>query len=123
MAHLHHYYQPDNATKHTRMQQRARMYQIVGNNLYKTSISGPLLRCVSKAEGQELLSKIHAGIYGGQIGTRALAAKVLWQGFYWPAVIDDAAKLVSTCEAYQKFSHRSKGLAQPLQLIAPSWPP
>jgi hypothetical protein len=37
-------------------------------------------------------------------------------------MIDDAAKLVATCEACQKFSHRSKAPAQPLPLIAPSWP-
>jgi hypothetical protein len=35
---------------------------------------------------------------------------------------DDAAKLVSTYEACQKFSHRSKALVQPSQLIAPSLP-
>jgi hypothetical protein len=85
------------------MQQRAGTYQIVDNDLYKTSISGPLLRCVSKDEGQETLSEIHAGTCRGHIGARALAAKVLRQGFYWLAVINDAVKLVSTCEAYQKF--------------------
>jgi hypothetical protein len=37
-------------------------------------------------------------------------------------MIDDAAKLVKTCEACQKFSHRCRAPAQPLQLIAPSWP-
>jgi hypothetical protein len=37
-------------------------------------------------------------------------------------MIDDAAKLVSTCKAYQKFSHRSKAPTQPSQLIASSWP-
>jgi hypothetical protein len=57
--------------------QRAKAYQIVNNDLYKTSISGPLLRCISKAEGQELLPEIHAGACGGHIGARALAAKVL----------------------------------------------
>jgi hypothetical protein len=35
-------------------------------------------------------------------------------------MIDDAAKLVSTCEAYQKISHCSKSLTQSSQLIAPS---
>jgi hypothetical protein len=52
----------------------------------------------------------------------ALAAKILRQGFYWPAMIDDAAKLVSNFKACQIFSHRSKFAAQPSQLIAPSWP-
>jgi hypothetical protein len=77
MAYLRHYYELDSITEHTRMQQRAMAYQIVNNDLYKTSISGPLLWCVSKAEGQEILSEIHMGICGGRIGARALAANVL----------------------------------------------
>jgi hypothetical protein len=43
MAYLCHYYELDNNTGHIRMQQRARAYQISDNDLYKTSISGPLL--------------------------------------------------------------------------------
>jgi hypothetical protein len=38
-------------------------------------------------------------------------------------MIDDVAKLVSTCEACQRFSCERKASAQPVQLIAPSWPP
>jgi hypothetical protein len=83
------------------MQQRARAYQIVDNDLYKISVSGLLLRCASKEEGQQILSEVHVGVCGGYIGARALAAKVLRQGFYWPAMMDDAVKLVSTCEACQ----------------------
>jgi hypothetical protein len=49
MAYLLHYYESDNTTEHIRMQQRAKAYQIVGNGLYKTSVSGPLLQCISKA--------------------------------------------------------------------------
>jgi hypothetical protein len=37
-------------------------------------------------------------------------------------MIDDATKLVITCEACQEFSHRCKAPAQPSQLIATSWP-
>jgi hypothetical protein len=59
------------------------------------------MSCI-KIEGQEILQEVHAGICGGHIGARAIAAKVLWQGFYWPAMIDDAARLVATCEAYKK---------------------
>jgi hypothetical protein len=56
---------------------------------------------------------------GGHIGTRDLAAKVfLLQGFYWPTVIDDAAKLISTCKACQKFSSKTKAPTQLVQLIS-----
>jgi hypothetical protein len=65
MAYLNHYYEPDTTTEHTRMHRRAKVYQIVGNKLYKTSASGPLLCCISKAEGQELLLEIHTGICRG----------------------------------------------------------
>jgi hypothetical protein len=37
-------------------------------------------------------------------------------------MINDEVKLVSTCEACQRFSHKMKAPAQPVQLIAPSWP-
>jgi hypothetical protein len=37
-------------------------------------------------------------------------------------MIDDVAKLVSTCEACQRFSRKMKTPMQPVQLIASSWP-
>jgi hypothetical protein len=78
IAYLCHFYEPDNIVEQTRIQQRAQSYQIVDKDLYKISVSGPLLRCVSKDEGQQILLEIHAGVYGGHIGARALAAKILW---------------------------------------------
>jgi hypothetical protein len=52
MAYLRHYYRPDNAKEHIRIRQRAKAYHIADSDLYKTSISSPLLHCISKAEGQ-----------------------------------------------------------------------
>jgi hypothetical protein len=111
MSYLRHYYEPDSKNEQIRMQHRAKNYQIVSNELYKTSVSGPLLRCLRKSKGQEILREVHVGICGGHIVASTLAAKVLEQGFYWPATIDGATKLVSTCEACQKFSHRFKAPA------------
>jgi hypothetical protein len=37
-------------------------------------------------------------------------------------MIDDAVKLVSTCEGCQRFSHKTRASAQLVQLIALSWP-
>jgi hypothetical protein len=64
------------------MQQRAKAYQVIRDELYKTSVTGPLLRCLSKDEGKELLTQMHSGVCGGQIGARAQATKVFRQGFY-----------------------------------------
>jgi hypothetical protein len=108
MAYLQHYYEPNSTMEQARMQQRVHAYKIVDNNLYKISVSGPLLRYVSKEEGQQILSKVLARVCGGHIGARALAVKVLRQGFYWLAMIDDAVKLVSICKACQRFSCKMK---------------
>jgi hypothetical protein len=122
MAYLHHHYKPDNNTELTRMQQRAKAYQIIGAELYKTSVTGPLLRCLSRDEGKELLAQTHSGVCGGHIGARALAAKVFRQSFYWPSIVDDASKPVTTCQACQKLSPNTQALSQPSQLMTPSWP-
>jgi hypothetical protein len=82
MAYLRHYYEPDNKNEQIRMQQRAKDYQIIGNELYRTSVSGPLLCRISKTEGQEILQEVHTRICGGHIGAHTLVAKVLRQGFY-----------------------------------------
>jgi hypothetical protein len=68
MTYFHHYYELDSINEQTRMQQWAKAYQIIDNDLYKASVSGPLLQCLSKVEGQELLSEVYAGVCRGHIG-------------------------------------------------------
>jgi hypothetical protein len=82
MAYLHHHYKPDSEAELIRMQKRLKPYQIIRDDLYKTSVIVPLLRCLSKDEGKELLTQTHLGVCGDHIGARALVAKVFRQGFY-----------------------------------------
>jgi hypothetical protein len=89
MAYLHHHYELDNNIELLRMQQRVKAYQVIGDELYKTLVAGPLLRCLSRDEGKELLAQTHSGICEGHIGSRALPVKVFKQGFYWPSIIDE----------------------------------
>jgi hypothetical protein len=62
IAYLHHHYESDNNTKLLRMHQRAKAYQVIGNELYKTLVTGPLLRCLSNIKGKELLEEIHSRV-------------------------------------------------------------
>jgi hypothetical protein len=121
MAYLHNHYEPDSRAEMIRMQHRAKAQQIIREVLYKTSVTGPPLRYLSKDEGKDQLNQTHVGACGGHIGARALATKVFRQGFYWPSIIDNAMKLVKTCQACQKFSSNIQALSQPTQLITPSW--
>jgi hypothetical protein len=66
----------DDKVYNKRMEARARPYVIIGGELYKQGVSSPLLKCLSRAEGQELMKEIHAGLCGAHIGSRPLLGKV-----------------------------------------------
>jgi hypothetical protein len=68
------------------------------------------------------MREVHSGTCGSHAGPRALAAKVIRQGFYWPAMICSANRVVKSCEACQKFSPRSGSPSQFTKLIAHTWP-
>ena len=63
------------------------MYQFVDNVPYRKIPNDVKLMCISREEGLELLAEIHGGICGSHIGSRALAGKALWQGFFWPTAL------------------------------------
>jgi hypothetical protein len=76
MAYLRCHYELDSNIELIRMKQRAKAYQVIGEELYKTSIMGPVLCYLSNDECKDLLAPIHAGACGGHIGARALTVKV-----------------------------------------------
>jgi hypothetical protein len=76
---------------------------VIDRQLYKKGISQPVLKCITEVEGIELL-QVHRGTCGSHSRPRALAAKVMRQGFYWPAIVGAANKVTRLCEACQKFS-------------------
>jgi hypothetical protein len=75
---------------------------VVNGELYKSGIIEPWLRCITSENDLELLREIHSGFCGAHIGTRALAGKVIKQGFYWPTINIDAKALVRQCEHARK---------------------
>lgn len=86
--------EPSSAAEHQRFRQHARGYVLVEGALYKTDVCAPLLRCISRSEGAEFLKEVHDGHYGTHLALRALAAKTLRQGLYWPTIVADAEHLM-----------------------------
>jgi ribonuclease HI len=58
-----------------RMEARTRPYVIIEGELYKHGVCSPLLKCLSRTEGMELMKEIHAGLCGSHIGSRPLLVK------------------------------------------------
>jgi hypothetical protein len=104
-----------------RIEVRTRPYVIIGGELYKHGVCSPLLNCLSRTEGVELMKEIHAGLCGSHIGSRPLLGKVFRQGFYWPKAASVAAELVQKCENCQKYARDQKQPSSLTQLIQPTW--
>jgi ribonuclease HI len=105
-----------------RMEARTRPYVLIEGELYKHGVCSPLLKCLSRTEGIELMKEIHAGLCGSHIGSRPLLGKVFHQGFYWPKAASDAAELVQKYVGCQKCARDQKQPSSLTQLIQPTWP-
>jgi hypothetical protein len=116
------YYHPSDVNEAKRLKHRSQDFVLVGGQVYKKGISQPMLKYVTKTEGIQILREVHSGTCGSHSVPRALAAKVICQGFYWPAIIYTANRVTRSCEACQKFSPRSSNPSQFTKLIAHTWP-
>jgi hypothetical protein len=116
------YYHPTDISEAKRLKHQSRDFALIEGQLYKKGVSQPMLKCVTETEGIQILHEVHSGTCGSHAGLRALAAKVIRQGFYWPAMICAANRVTRSCEACQKFSPRSGSPSQFTKLIAHTWP-
>jgi hypothetical protein len=98
---------------------RAKSFVLLGDGkeLYHRSPLGILQRCISIAEGQELLQEIHSGACGHHAAPRALVGNAFRQSFYWPTVVADTTRIVRTCEGCQFYARQTHLPAQALQTI------
>ncbi|XP_072067023.1 uncharacterized protein [Arachis hypogaea] len=96
---------------------RASFHTILGNTLYRRGHSQPLLKCISKEEAEDVMAETHEGVCRNHIGGRALAAKILRTGYYWPTIKRDCISKVKACDNCQKHANLSEIPAEELHTI------
>jgi hypothetical protein len=80
------------------------------------------LKCLHPERGIKVLEEIHMGVCGMHIGARALAAKVVRQGYFWPTLQKDADTVVRTCDSCQRNADISHLPATEMVSITGPWP-
>ena len=65
-----------------RIIRRSKGFVLVGDNLYKRSASGMLVKCV-----KDILREIHEGVCGNHAASRTLVVKAYRLGFFWPTAV------------------------------------
>jgi hypothetical protein len=123
LQYLHRGELPLDRAEARRLARRAKSFILLGDGkeLYHRSPSGILQRCISIAEGQELLQEIHSGACGHHAAPRALVGNTFRQGFYWPTVVADATRIVRTYQGCQFYARQTHMPAQALQTIPITW--
>ena len=63
-----------------KVQIQSARFTLVDEQLYKRSLGGPYLKCMTLEQGQYVLAELHEGICGNHPGGRTLAHRAHMQG-------------------------------------------
>ncbi|KAL0453793.1 UNVERIFIED_CONTAM: hypothetical protein Slati_1357400 [Sesamum latifolium] len=113
---------PDDPVAAKRIKFKATRFTVIGNELYKRTINGPLLKCLDKERAEYVLKEIHEGSCGNHSGGRSLAQKVARQGYFWPTLVKDAAEFAKKCESCQRYAaliHSPATPMEPVRIVCP----
>ena len=108
---------PDDPKEAAKIRTRSARFTNHKGSLYKRGFFTPILKCITGKDTEYVLREVHEGICGNHIGARALAGKVLRQGYYWPTILKDATDLVMRCLICQEHAKISRLPSEPLTSI------
>ena len=113
---------PDDRNRAHKIQIQSARFSLVDGQLYKRSLGGPYLKCLTPEQDQYVLAELHEGICGNHPGGRTLAHRAHTQGYYWPTMETNAADYVRKCDPCQRMSPILKSPVQDLVSISSPWP-
>ncbi|XP_026398598.1 uncharacterized protein LOC113294417 [Papaver somniferum] len=105
-----------------KVKSKSAAYELRDGILYRKSYLGPLLRCLSKEEGQTILNELYYGAAGNHSSGRSLSARAKTMGYFWPHMNDDAKQMAQACEECQRFGKKIHAPSVTLDSVVSSWP-
>ncbi|XP_039686367.1 uncharacterized protein [Medicago truncatula] len=112
---------PNGATPR-KVKYRALSYVIMGNELFKKTSEGVLLKCLGETDAYLAVSNTH----NGTCGTHQAGHKMKWllfrQGLYWPTMLKDCIEFAKGCQGCQKYTGIQRVPASELHAIIKPWP-
>ena len=112
---------PNDRGKAHKIQIQSARFSLVDGPLYKRSLGGPYLKCLTPEQGQYVLVELQEGICGNHPGGRTLAHRAHTQGYYWPTMKLDAVEYVKKFDPCQRMSPILKSPVQDLVSITSPW--
>ena len=113
---------PNDRNKAHKVRIQSARFSMIDGQLYKRSLGGPYLMCLTPEQGRYVLAELHEGICENHPGGRTLAHRAHTQGYYWPTMKSDAADYFKKCDPYRRMSPILKSPMQDLVSISSPWP-
>ncbi|XP_074298563.1 uncharacterized protein LOC141629464 [Silene latifolia] len=97
-------------------------FVLIDGILFRKSLAGAYLKCLSIQEAHAVMCDTHSGDYGNHTGGRSLSNKTLRQGYFWPTMRKDAIDYANKCEEYQRQAPVNHQPAEHMHPIISPWP-
>ena len=113
---------PREEDKAQEVQVQSARFSFIDGQLFKRSLGGPYLKCLTPEHGHYVLAELHEGICGNHPGGRTLAHMAHTQGYYWSTMRADTANYAKKCDCCQRLAPILKSPVQDLISISSPWP-
>ncbi|XP_050919355.1 uncharacterized protein LOC127136887 [Lathyrus oleraceus] len=80
---------------------RALSYILIGNELFKKTPEGILLKCLGESEAYLALSSVHSGACGAHQAGHKMKWLLFRNGMYWPTMLKDCIEFAKGCQECQ----------------------
>ncbi|XP_026419951.1 uncharacterized protein LOC113315920 [Papaver somniferum] len=105
-----------------KIKSKAAAYKLRDGVLYMKSYLWPLLRCLSKEEGNSILNELHYGAAGNHSSVRILAPRAKTMGYFCPYMNEDAKHMALICDKCQRFGKKIHAPAVTMNSVISPWP-
>ena len=113
---------PDDPKEAAKVRARSARFTNHKGSLYKRGFFTPILKCIAGKDTEYVVREVHEVVCGNHIGARALAGKVLRQGYCLLTILKDATDLVKKCRICQEHAKISRLPSEPLTSNTSPWP-
>ncbi|GKF27770.1 reverse transcriptase domain-containing protein [Tanacetum coccineum] len=108
---------PEDPKESRKIMVKAPQYKLIRGNLYRRSFYTSWLRCVASPQTDDIVKEVHKGSCGFNAEPRSMVVRIMKQGYYWPSMHRDAAKILQDCEKCKEQSAIKK-VAESNMMIA-----
>ncbi|XP_050915881.1 uncharacterized protein LOC127130975 [Lathyrus oleraceus] len=101
---------------------RALSYVLIGNELFKKTLEGILLKCLGESEAYLALSSVHSGACGAHQAGHKMKWLLFRYGMYWPTMLKYCIEFSKGCQECQIHAGIQHAPASELHTIIKPWP-